>query len=428
MKPQLKQRVQPKAGGLAHLWVARVFAALVVMGGAMSAAENSSVAEFHRDVQPILKEYCYDCHGDGAKKGQVEFDELTPDETLLGHDLLFKVLKNVRAGLMPPQKKPRPSAEEQRKLERWIKYAAFGLDPNNPDPGRVTLRRLKGVEYRNTIHDLMGIDYNADAEFPPDDTGYGFDDIGDVLTVSPLLLEKYLAAANDIVAQAVPTVARTIPERTVAGRQFSRLKKPQVEDDGRAHRKDGSRSFSYYEPAAASNTFTVDFAGTYGVVLDLAVKGGFDYDPGRCRVVFKINDKEMLRKEFGWYDNKTFHFEFNEKWKPGPQQMTFELEPLTPEDQKLNSLDMRIVDVVVRGPMEKEHWTHPTNYERFFTRDAPVKPAARRDFARELLAKFAFRRPSAVLWMPGRRIAWPQWRPMFTASRARRLRPGSPMR
>jgi hypothetical protein len=54
----------------------------------------------------------------------------------------------------------------------------------------------------------MGIDFNADAEFPPDDTGYGFDNIGDVLTISPMLLEKYLAAANDIVAEAVPTVSK----------------------------------------------------------------------------------------------------------------------------------------------------------------------------------------------------------------------------
>jgi hypothetical protein len=76
--------------------------------------------------------------------------------------------------------------------------------------------------------------------------------------------------------------------------------------------------------------------------------------------------------------------------------MTFELEPLTQEDQKLNPLDMRIVDVFVRGPMEKEHWTHPTNYARFFPHDAPAKAAARRAYALELLGNFAskaFRRP-----------------------------------
>ena len=61
---------------------------------------------------------------------------------------------------MPPARKPRPTAAEQQVLERWIKYGAFGLDPKNPDPGRVTLRRLNRVEYRNTIRDLLGVDFD----------------------------------------------------------------------------------------------------------------------------------------------------------------------------------------------------------------------------------------------------------------------------
>ena len=110
-----------------------------------------------------------------------------------------------RASCPRPTSRSRP-AEERRLLEDWIKYGAFGIDPDDPDPGRVTVRRLNRVEYRNTIRDLIGVDYDTTAEFPPDDTGHGFDNIGDVLTLSPLLLEKYLAAANAIVSQAVPTV------------------------------------------------------------------------------------------------------------------------------------------------------------------------------------------------------------------------------
>src|SRR5439155_11037532 len=173
-----------------------------------SGAEIKAAAYFRKDIQPILAEYCYDCHGDGMDKGNVAFDELKSDEELLGkRDLWWAVLKNLRAGLMPPAKKPRPPEKEKRRLEDWIKYEAFGIDPKNPDPGRVTLRRLNRVEYRNTIRDLMGIEFKAAEEFPPDDTGYGFDNIGDVLTVSPLLLEKYMQAAETIVAAAVPTVA-----------------------------------------------------------------------------------------------------------------------------------------------------------------------------------------------------------------------------
>ena len=80
---------------------------------------------------------------------------------------------------------------------------ATGIDRKDPDPGRVTVRRLNRVEYRNTIRDLIGVDYDTTSEFPPDDTGHGFDNIGDVLTLSPMLLEKYLNAANTIISMAV---------------------------------------------------------------------------------------------------------------------------------------------------------------------------------------------------------------------------------
>ncbi|HEV7928166.1 MAG TPA: DUF1592 domain-containing protein [Verrucomicrobiae bacterium] len=170
-----------------------------------AAASSSSAAEFRTQIQPILETYCFDCHGDGAHKGSVAFDEFKSDQSVLtNRDLWFKALRNLRAGMMPPTKKPRPSPEQQQEIAQWIKSAVFCIDPVNPDPGRVTVRRLNRVEYRNTIRDLMGVKYDTQAEFPPDDTGYGFDTIGDVLTVSPMLLEKYLIAAQKIVDQAVP--------------------------------------------------------------------------------------------------------------------------------------------------------------------------------------------------------------------------------
>src|ERR1041385_2351748 len=72
-----------------------------------SAADSSAVSDFSKSVQPILSKYCYDCHADGANKGGIAFDELKTGDKILDHDLWLKVLKNTRAGLMPPQKKPR---------------------------------------------------------------------------------------------------------------------------------------------------------------------------------------------------------------------------------------------------------------------------------------------------------------------------------
>ena len=163
------------------------------------AASANTVAEYKAKVQPVLAEHCFDCHADGANKGGIAFDEGTLDAVLGDYQLWSKVLKNVRAGVMPPEKKPRLSEAELKHLEQWIKYQAFGLDPKSPDPGRVTVRRLNRVEYRNTIRDLMGVDYKVEDEFPPDDTGYGFDNIGDVLSVSPLLPKMVGELSNESV-------------------------------------------------------------------------------------------------------------------------------------------------------------------------------------------------------------------------------------
>ena len=181
------------------------------------------MARFQDEIQPILIDYCYRCHADGMKKGEVAFDQGGSDEALVKRrELWWAVLKNVRAGIMPPAGKPRPTDKEVEVLADWIKHDVFGIDPKDPDPGRVTIRRLNRVEYRNTIRDLMGIDFKAEEEFPPDDTGYGFDNIGDVLSVSPLLLEKYFQAAESIVKAAVPTASKTHARAELSRRRVPR--------------------------------------------------------------------------------------------------------------------------------------------------------------------------------------------------------------
>jgi hypothetical protein len=178
---------------------------------AQSAANEpvSAAVRFREQVQPILERYCYNCHGYGASEGGRTLDAFESDDAMLANrKLWWAVLKNVRAGIMPPAGEERPSEAERKQLFDWIKFDALGIDPKNPDPGHVTLRRLNRVEYRNTIRDLMGVDYEAQDQFPADDSGYGFDNIGDVLTLSPLMMEKYLHAAEEIVKDAVP---QTVP-------------------------------------------------------------------------------------------------------------------------------------------------------------------------------------------------------------------------
>jgi len=165
--------------------------------------EDKAVPQFRQNIQPLLAKYCYDCHGDGMNKGKVAFDELTSNDALLNPDLWLKVIKNVRAGLMPPQKNPRPTSGEVKRLEDWIKSSVFKIDPKNLDPGRVTVRRLNRVEYRNTIRDLIGFDYDTQIEFPPDDTGNGFDNNGDLLSLSAVRVDQYRQAAEALAKEAL---------------------------------------------------------------------------------------------------------------------------------------------------------------------------------------------------------------------------------
>src|SRR5437660_9601661 len=106
---------------------------------------------------------------------------------------------------MPPENKPQPSPAERDLITRWVSAFFFPCDCNHPDPGRVTIRRLNRAEYNNTIRDLLGVKFQPANDFPADDSGYGFDNIGDVLSLSPLLLEKYVGAAEKILDAAVVT-------------------------------------------------------------------------------------------------------------------------------------------------------------------------------------------------------------------------------
>src|SRR5213082_1382981 len=113
---------------------------LVILAGCFSGASGAELpaaARFRQSARPILEKYCSDCHFDGESKGGIAFDEFKSDDVMVAkHDLWQAVLKNTRAGLMPPAKKPQPSAEERQRLEEWIKYDAFSINPRNPDPGR----------------------------------------------------------------------------------------------------------------------------------------------------------------------------------------------------------------------------------------------------------------------------------------------------
>ncbi|HEV3007352.1 MAG TPA: DUF1592 domain-containing protein [Pirellulales bacterium] len=406
-------------GRCGHGAIARAVAASALFalaaGTGLNAAEGDRAASFRNDVNPILAQFCHECHGEGTATADVSFDDFKSDEELLGaRERWWKAFKQLRAGLMPPRDHERPSAEETRRILDWIKTAVFEIDPRDPDPGQVTIRRLNRAEYRNTIRDLLGVEFDAQAEFPPDEGAHGFDNLGDAQTMSPLLLEKYIAAAKSIVARAVPTVAGVAPEKAIDGASFRPIARRGDDEgaagagpDAAAPNGAGSQStqgkgdvtLSFYQPASVVAQVAAEHAAAYQLVVHLSanekyVDGVFDYN--KCRLTFQVDGQVLLEREFSRQEGKSFDFDFDQAWEAGEHELKFDLTPLTPDEKQTRSLSLRIKSVTVRGPMGKEHWVRPQNYERFFARDVPDDPAGRRQYASEILRGFAtraFRRP-----------------------------------
>lgn len=188
--------------GVWILWISTVASAVDFLPASAQDFRPTSFANFAR---PFIQQYCADCHGNEKQKADLNL------EAFEGSPALYKkreLWENVRRMLtereMPPEKKAQPSEEERIRMVQFINEELAKFDcAELSRPGRVTLRRLNRAEYNNTIRDLMGVDFSPAADFPLDEVGYGFDNIGDVLSISPILMEKYLAAAEQIVSQAV---------------------------------------------------------------------------------------------------------------------------------------------------------------------------------------------------------------------------------
>jgi hypothetical protein len=182
---------------------------------ASPARDASADVRFESTVEPFLKKNCLGCHNDKAKVGGLSLTQFHTTADVVAHrDLWERVVQRVKASEMPPKGMRKPEASDVASFTGWIEQTFDDIDRKTPaDPGRLTAHRLNRFEYNNAVHDLFGIDYRPAEDFPADDSGYGFDNIGDVLSVSPVLMEKYLAAAERVAKRVIPTDALPKPTR-----------------------------------------------------------------------------------------------------------------------------------------------------------------------------------------------------------------------
>ena len=197
---------------------------------------RAAADDFQQTVLPVLSKNCFSCHSDRVRSGGLSLEAFRNDPALITQkpEVWAKMLDKVKAGTMPPRPLAPLAPEESGAITGWIQRlgASVGLSANvsaDIDPGRVTARRLNRAEYNNTIRDLLGVSLRPADEFPIDDSGYGFDNIGDVLSMSPMLMEKYMNAARSVSRAAV--FGESYPEKPTL---IVRLMPKKIQDDMQA--------------------------------------------------------------------------------------------------------------------------------------------------------------------------------------------------
>lgn len=354
------------------------------LGGLAAAA----TPDFKKDIEPILSKYCYDCHADGADKGDFVMDDYQSLEKHMADlPLWLRVWENSRSQLMPPSYKKQPSDEQRRLLAEWIEQKVFKLDHDNPDPGRVTIRRLNRQEYENTVKDLFGVDFDAEDSLPPDDTGYGFDTIGDVLSISPMLMEKYLAAANNIVSKAVRPQQATIPIYSIIGEKF----------ESAAPSKMTGKYLPFNQGAVVTSKYVIDHPGEYKVTVEYNIGGSSEASDHTATLTTLVNGMEASDESVGWDNRKSITFSTKALLTDGENLLSFRIAEKAPPKEDDKPLNMSLLEVTLQGPLDGGHKIYPSDYYRVFFKGGPPADAnARETYARDILRRIAdraFRRP-----------------------------------
>ena len=203
--------------------IAAVLAASLLISTPFS-IKGQAPDEFARAVSPLLTGTCAQCHNERTASGGLNVATLSGNNSFVEHRADWeKILRRVQTGEMPPSSVRKPSDEAVRTFVSAIQTAFERADAATPpDPGRVVAHRLNRNEYSNTIRDLLGVEFHAEKYFPTDDSGDGFDNIGEVLSVSPVLMEKYLNAAERIARWAIST---ELPPKSIVDEYHQRDRK-----------------------------------------------------------------------------------------------------------------------------------------------------------------------------------------------------------
>jgi hypothetical protein len=372
--------------------LASLAAVLVVAAAAAEkrASPKASDTTFQRTVQPFLKEYCFDCHSGSAPEGEVGLDAYgSPKEVLAGRDAWEHVRRMLQSREMPPEDMPQPMPADSKAVVEWIERTLYDVDGSGPiNPGRVTIRRLNRVEYANTIRDLLGVAFDANEHLPADDVGYGFDTIGDVLSFPPLLMEKYLDAAERIAAEAI--VAD--PREAVAVKRYEASDTSSTLDGAE---RGGFRGLYSRGEAFAKHRFPRD-----GEYLFRVEAYGQQAGSEPARMALRLDDRQVKVFDVEAVESEPAVYEYRGKAPAGERRVGAEFlnDYYKPDAANPNERDRNLYvgTIEVTGPLGLKPEDYPESHRRVFAEMRGTKPAGREAARRVLrrLAERAYRRPA----------------------------------
>jgi hypothetical protein len=384
------------------------------IAAAGSTALTKLQQRFTKDVQPLMQKYCYTCHGNGKHKGDVALDKFASITAIQAErDTWEAVCDQLSSASMPPEEKPQPTAAEAAAITSFVNEALTFRDCTGPrDPGRVTIRRLNRAEYNNTIRDLLGVaSFKPADDFPADDTGYGFDNIADVLSMSPLLAEKYLDAAEQVLAKAIVTDPPKRRAIRIEGARMTSTAGGYKNNDGWTISNNGEVFVKH--PIAAAGEYEIRVR-VYGIQAGPdPVRMAIKIDGQVVRTLDVKSTKEQpevisLSAPLGAGERwiaLAFLNEFTEKPQTQPSTKPQNTEkpaaaaqqPQKPKEPKIRRLTIESLSIDGPRNADKLPVPPPTEMQRKIVFALPPKDGSEQQCARQVLQKFAtraFRRPT----------------------------------
>jgi hypothetical protein len=368
---------------------------LLLALGAIAGIDRARGAEppnFDDHIRPLITRYCGDCHAGAQPEAGVAFDALPADVTAPPQRRLWERVRDyIGARMMPPAESPQPTATERETLLAWLSDVALKIDCSGPiDPGRVTIRRLNRTEYNNTIRDLVGIDFQPADDFPADDVGYGFDNIGDVLSLPPLLLEKYLTAAEQIVDRAIQIRQ---PDGGPTRRYEAEFEQATVGS------RYGEGAFNLYSNGEVFVRHVFEEPGEYIVRIRAFGQQAGD-EP--CRMGLRIDDEQRAEFEVAAVERDPQVYEQRLTIEAGAHRVAaaFLNDYYRPQARDPNQRDRNLVIdyIEVAGPLTGPP-EPPESHRRIVLCHPDDDGADERECARKILRKFAswaYRRPATA--------------------------------